>query len=77
MVSMCVHQEAVHNIESRPLLCVISVVTIVCVLLLYNSSWKCHKVAAEQLEPGQSIQAVRTIHHSTNHTCRATLTKLN
>jgi hypothetical protein len=77
MVSTCVHQEAFHNIESRPLSCVISVVTIVCVLLPYHSSWKCHQLAAEQLKPGQSMQAVQTIHHRTNHTCRVTLPKLS
>ncbi len=48
-----------------------------CVHLLYNSSWKCHPLAAGQLQSGQTIryarQAVRPVHYSTNHTRRVTL----
>jgi hypothetical protein len=61
--------------------CVISVMTVGSVRLLYNISWKCRQLAAEQLLPGQTEWSsraggtVRTIHHSTNHSCRATLSQ--
>ncbi len=56
----------------------ISVMAVDCVHV-YTSRWKCHQHAAKLLLPRhwQTVQsgrqAVRTIHHSTNHTCRATL----
>jgi hypothetical protein len=60
------------------------VMTVGCVNLLYNSSWKCHQLAAEQLLPGQTVYSlaamvIRTIHHSSDENesgrtpCKASL----
>jgi hypothetical protein len=53
---------------------VILVKAVGCVHLLYNISWKSHQLAAGQLLHGQ---AVRPVHHITNHTCRVTLLQLS
>jgi hypothetical protein len=42
------------NVENES---VISVMTVGCVHLQYNSSWKCHQLAAGQLLPGQTVQS--------------------
>jgi hypothetical protein len=70
------YKQGAVNMETRPLpASLILVKAVGCVHLLYNDSWKA--ISSQMNSSCLHGQAVRPVHHSTNHTCRVNLRQLS